>query len=166
MILLFRYSLPLILSGLVVGLILRRVLGRERLRSALLVATALPILIHAGLSVAAATNRADVGTAAALFGVLSLALLVAALLLSARLVVRQPIWSFAAPLAATALYLVIRYLVLELPMQAQSARLDLIPTLVLLGTVIFVASALLTYAPRIPQLQLRMPNPLRWFRRR
>lgn len=166
MILLFRYSLPLILSGLVVGVILRRVLGRERLRGALLVATALPILIHAGLSVAAATNRADVGSAAAIFGVLSLALLVVALLLGVRLVGRQPVWAFTVPLATTALYLVVRYLVLELPMQAQSARLDLIPTLVLLGTVIFVAAALLTYAPRLPEVRLRAPNPRNWFRRR
>jgi hypothetical protein len=164
MIQLFRFSLPLIISGLIAGLILRMVLGRERLRSILLIATGLPILIHAGFSVGAATNRADVGSAAALFGVLTLVLLALVLWLGARLVRSQPVWAFAVPLAATALYLLVRYLALELPMQAQSARLDLIPTLVLLGTVIFVAAALLVYAPRIPQL--RMPNPLRWFRRR
>jgi hypothetical protein len=164
MIQLFRYSLPLIISGLIAGLILRMVVGRERLRGILLAATGVPILIHAGLSVVAATNRADVGGAAALFGVLTLVLVGLALWLGARLVRSQPVWAFAVPLAATAAYLLMRYLALELPMQAQSARLDLISTLVLLGTVIFVASALLVYAPRIPEL--RIPNPLRWFRRR
>jgi hypothetical protein len=164
MILIFRYSLPLIVTGLIVGVVLRRLLGRQRLAATLIAVTALPILIHAGIGVATATSLADVGRAAAVFGVLTLLLLIAVLWLGVRMVATRPILAFAVPLVATTVYLLLRYLALVLPLQGQSARLSLIPTLVLLGSVIFVASALLTYAPRLPQL--RAPNLLRWFRRR
>lgn len=164
MIVLFRFALPLIVVGLIVGLVLRRVLGRKRLPLTVIVATALPILVHAGYSVIWATRLADVATVATVFALLTLVLTSLLLWVGLRIVAAQPIWAFAVPLVATAVYLVARYFSLQLQLQAQGVLFDLIPMLVLLGTIIFVAAALLSYAPRIPQL--RLPNLARLIRRR
>lgn len=164
MILLFRYSLPLIVIGLIAGVVMRRLLGRSRLAITLILVTSVPILAHLAFNIAAATSLADIGPTATVFALLSLLLLALVLWLGLRLVARQPIWAFAVPLVATALYFLVRYFALVRPLEAQSVLLDLIPTLVLIGSVILVSSALLSYAPRLPQL--RAPNLGRWIRRR
>lgn len=164
MIVLFRFALPLIITGLIVGLVLRRVLGRKRLALTVIVATALPLLVHAGYSVVWATRLADVTTAATAFALLGVLLTSLVLWAGLRVVAAQPIWAFAIPLVATVVYVVVRYFSLQLQLQAQGVLFDLIPMLVLLGTIIFVASALLSYAPRFPQL--RLPNLARLIRRR
>lgn len=159
-----RYSLPLIVTGLVLGLVLRRLLGRRHVGTALAVAITLPVVLHAGANILFATGRADVGGVVTLFSILVLLLLGLALWLGLRLVARRPLWAFILPPAATAVYLLIRYFALVVPLERESVRFDLIPTLLLAGTVVFVAAALLTYTPRLPQL--RRPDLVRWIRRR
>ncbi len=161
--LLLRYALPFIVVGLVVGLVLRRVWGRSRLRLAI-VLSLLPVPIHAVATWSSASRRADPGSMLLVFLIVMLLILGVVLWYGLRLVRVRPLWAAAMPVVATGLYLAIPYALLVLRMRQLSARLDVLPTLVLLGTITFLAAVLLSFAPRAPKLSL--PNPGRWLRRR
>jgi len=156
-----RLAVWLVLGGLLVGAVLRVVLGRGRFAALLVGALTVPWVLHAGYVAVQAAAHGAAWWGVLAFLAVGAALAVAALLLARRWLQPHGLWAALLPALLAAVYGLGPFLVMSVLLRRSGIDLDVVPTATYLGTSLFAAAALLPFAPRTDGARLRWP----WRRR-
>lgn len=144
-----RLSGALLMAGLVVGLVLRLVLTRGRLRTLLGLAL-VPLPLHMAVVALAAVNHGAALLGLGLFLVGGLGVGAVGWLIGRRAIPRRAWLAALTPSLVALAYGLLPFALYSWHLRATGIDLDIIPTAVYLGATLFATGALLVFVPAPP----------------